>query len=397
MIVTLDQLLFREDAAQRLLGFRLVLAANERCHVLLTDPLWEADVADQPINRWLSGLPPDLMDAVQKTLEEGVDEASNMSASVAGILVKPTSTSRWEEGVLSPDDALRLMQTPLWLVLENGRNDLQFLRRILERKDRDTLDKHLDEGRVEVPLGGGTGEVKLFLENLATLPSTPTLSRETTSWIRRLRSWAMFDRDAQANDPRLPSRTSESLRELCAGMARPWPFPGNQLGRRTIENYLPFEALDRWANGGDDSAQRRQRVEAFKSSNFGGRRRACFAMKEGFVKDVAQSVREEFKHRDHPGHKLKIRWVQADKLPAAFKSKPRRRGRRLEDSELPTVFQGLQNTAFRVCLTRGFGTKIAELYADTDVDDIWFHRVFAEDPAARVWREGLIESLWGVL
>ena len=397
MIVTLDQLLFREDAAQRLRGLRLVLTANERRHVLLTDPLWEADAEDQPINRWLSELSPELTEAVHKILEEGVDEASNIGASVAGVHVKAIAISQWEDGVLSPEDALRLMQTPLWLVLENGRNDLQFLRRIVEKKDRDALDKHLADGRVEVPLGGGTGEVKRFLENLATLPSTPTVSRETTSWIRRLRSWAMFDRDAHSSDPREPSKTSESLRELCAGMTRPWPFPGNQLGRRTIENYLPFEALDRWANCGDNSAQRRQQVEAYKSSDFGGLRRACFAMKDGFVKDIAQTVREEFKHRDHLGHKLKIRWLQADKLPATLKSKPRPRNRWLEESELPAVFRGVQKGAFRHRLTRGFGAKIAELYADKDVDDIWFRRVFAEDPAARAWRERLVESLWGVL
>ncbi len=397
MIVTLDQLLFREGAAQRLRGLRLVLAANERRHVLLTDPLWEPDAADQLINRWLSELPPELMDAVQKTLEAGLDEAAKMGASVARIRVEQTSTSQWENGVLSPDDALRLMQTPLWLVLENGRNDLQFLRRILEKKDRKALDDHFAEGRIDVPLGGGTGELKLFLENLATLPGAPSMSRETTSWIRRLRSWVMFDRDARPDDPRLPSSMSESLREVCAGMTRPRPFPGHQLGRRTIENYLPFEALYHWANSGNDTVQRRQRVEAFKSNDFGELRRACFAMKDGFVKDVAQAVREELKQRKRPERKLKMRWVHEAKLPVTLESKPRRRVRWIEESELPVVFQGLQNVAFRHRLNRGFGEQSAELYANMEVADRWFHRVFTEDPAARTWREELVESLWSVL
>jgi hypothetical protein len=115
------------------------------------------------------------------------------------------------------------------------------------------------------------------------------------------------------------------------------------------------------------------------------------------MKDVAQTVREEFKHRDHLGHKLKIRWLQADKVPANLKSKPRPRSRRLEESELPAVFRGVPNAAFRHRLKCGFGAKIAELYADKDVDDVWFRRVFAEDPAAWAWRERLVESLWGVL
>ncbi len=130
-----------------------------------------------------------------------------------------------------------------------------------------------------------------FLQNLATVPGMPTQSKETTTWIRRLRSWVMFDRDAHPDDPAQPSATSETLRDLCALMTRPRAFPGHQLGRRTIENYLPPEALSTWAESGDARPERRGRVAAFNSTDFGAARRACFAMKYGFVKLMSLSGR----------------------------------------------------------------------------------------------------------
>lgn len=414
MIVTLDRHLFEPTAPARMRCLRLVLAADERRHVLLTDPAWDRGADDHPVQQCLARMDNGVVEFVSNVLEASLDDAADMGLSVARIRVEPMAASRWEDGVLSPEDALRLMQTPLWLVLENGRNDLQFLRRILEKKDRDALDEHLAEGRIEVPLGGGTGELKLFLENLATLPSTRSDARQTTNWIRRLRSWVMFDRDAheardgrggkaptKPNDPRLPSATSENLRALCAEMTRPRPFPGYQLGRRTIENYLPIHALSAWAEAGDgpERTRRRAQVEAFMSSDFGEERRACFAMKEGLVKDVASTVREELGQRGHKQRKLKNRagWVHEAKLPAAQRTKLRTRVRWLEDAELPAVFQGMKDAALRRRLERGFGSKIAELFGDfKDCQDEWFQDVFKADPDKK-WRTALVESLWAVL
>ena len=218
MIVTLDQRLFERRPSPlfepRLLPLRFVLAANKHSHVLLTDPEWDASDASQPVQLWLNEQSKEIRDAGEKELERGLNEAANMGASVARIRVEPIVASRWEDGKLSPDDALRLMETPLWLMLENGRNDLEFVRRILGVNDRAALNEHLAAGRVEVPPSGGTGELKLFLKRLAALPAKPLLPGDIASWFRRLRTWVMFDRDAHPNDPRRPSKTSEDMREL---------------------------------------------------------------------------------------------------------------------------------------------------------------------------------------
>ncbi|WP_437296546.1 hypothetical protein [Sorangium sp. So ce426] len=320
-----------------------------------------------------------------------------MAAHAAKLRVQPIAESRWEDGVLTPEDALRAMYTPLWLALENGRNDLQFLRRILEGRDRAELDRCIAEGLVEIPLGGGTGELAAFLTRLKEPDGA-------TGWIRRLRSWAMFDRDAHPSDRRLPSKESEDLHGHVAAMQKPWPFPGHQLGRRTIENYLPFEALDMWVEGGKghDRTRRRQQVEAFKSADFGPTRRACFSMKDGFEKDVAQEVRDELNQRKEKQYKLKRqrRQLLPRNPPQNQRAIARPTVRWLKETELPVVFQGMQNEAFRNRLNRGFGRNIADLYCedeDTKIDDIWFHRVFELDPAAQAWRKRLVESLWSVL
>jgi len=402
MIVTLDQRLFVQGTLGVVRGLSFVISAEERCHVLLTDPLWDPEDESQPIQKWLTALSGEAVEAVRASLDRGLDEAANASKSVARVRVEPLVASRWEDGVLSPADALRLMQTPLWLVLENGRNDLQFLLRILDRRDRVFLEEHLAEGRVEVPVGGGTGELKVFLEDLATLPAVQSGARQTTGWIRRLRSWVMFDRDAHHEDPAQPSSLSETLRLLCASMTRPRPFPGHQLGRRTIENYLPVKALEFWAENAQTSGSKRrlrQMVWAFSSLEFGEIRRACFAMKEGLVKDVAPAVREDLKRRKLKQMKLKRHpsWFTEDQLRSVLKRRSKTRERWLEETELPAVFRGMRDPVLLRSLNRGFGDRVAELYGDRDLDDACFNRVFIDDSVAKAWREGLVESLRAVL
>ncbi|WP_437927159.1 hypothetical protein WMF37_50425 [Sorangium sp. So ce291] len=395
MIVTVDRRLFQQGLLALVRCLRFVFAASTREHVLLTDPVWDAEDDTHPVRVWLNALSSEVQEAVQNELERSLDKAATMTAHAARLRVEPIAESRWDAGVLTPEDALRAMYTPLWLALENGRNDLEFLRRILERHDRAELDKHIAEGLVEIPLGGGTGELAAFLARLKKPDGA-------TSWIRRLRSWAMFDRDAHSSDPRQPSATSEKLRDHVVSMQKPWPFPGHQLGRRTIENYLPFEALDKWAEDGreSDRTRRRQQVEAFKSADFGSARRACFNMKEGFEKDVAQEVRDELSQRRKEQYKLKRqrRQLLPRNAPANHRAIARPAVRWLKETELPVVFQGMQNEAFRNRLNRGFGTAIAALYReDSEIDDVWFHRVFDGDPAAQAWRKQLVESLWSVL
>ncbi|NNB98452.1 hypothetical protein HI113_31610 [Corallococcus exiguus] len=371
MIFTLSQYLFQDGIVSAALKLSIFLAGSQRYHVLQIDPPWDEADQTQPLQAWLKQLSAPLGSAVRTVLDASLDELANMGTSVRRVRVEPILESRWRDGVLSPNDALRLMWTPLWLVLENGRTDLQFLRRILEMPDREALDERLADGRIEVPLGGGTGELKWFLEELATLPtSSHNAAQGATGWIRRLRSWIMFDKDAHSTDRDAPSKDSSNLRTLCEGMTTPFPFPGHQLCRRTIENYLPFEALHAWAeSGGNKSKTRRKKVNAFVSNQFGASRRACFAMKDGLLKDSPKEIRD------------------ACKIDTT---------RELIDTEVDKVFHGIQDPKIRNRLRTGFGKDIGELYSNRSIGDQFFWAVFTNDPAALEWRKRIIDSLWEV-
>jgi hypothetical protein len=374
MIVTLDHRLFAPGPPAAVRCLQFVFAAQMRQHVLVVDPPWDASDSTHPVQSWLNKQPTEVRETIEKELESGYDEAANMGSHVARIRVENIAASRWESGILAPDDALRTMHTPLWLALENGRNDLQFLRRILERRDREALDTHLAEGRVEVPLGGGTGELQMFLEGLSAIPNSPG---HATAWIRRLRSWVMFDRDALPGDPVRPSEVSDKLLSLCRSMSKPWPYSGTQLGRRTIENYLPLEVLDLWAaSTRKHQAVRRKLVQAFKSKDFGDMRRSCFDMKKGLSKDV---------NPEKTSKKCEC-FVQKSRLPAF-----------IQESRLPGVFQNINRDEFRNALNGGFGKDIANYYGDRTCQDDWFWAVFRADPAAHAWRSRLVDSLWNVL
>lgn len=373
MIVTVQQAVFED----RLTGLHFIFAANLMQHALLTDPVWDEQDSTQPLTRWarcwgtaVGGLNAGglLEEALRDTLEYGASELAAAGSRTPMVSVVSNELTRWEDGVLSPADGLRLMLTPLWLVLENGRNDFQFLRAVLDPATRRRLDWALADGVVDVPLGGGTGELKHFLTALATAPLSVSGSAVTRDWIRRLRSWVMFDHDADPNDRTQPSRQSQELKGLCLGMAKPFRYPGNQLGRRTIENYLPFESLHGWVQQSRRAqrAPRRRLLDLFKSQRFGAQRRACFAMKDGLKKDLqSDDARARWKRGN----------VQAGDFDQLFRD--------------PAVLAEL------LALRIGFGSEVAGQFASADPR--WIEGVFDCDPAAQRWREGVIESLRGVL
>jgi hypothetical protein len=367
MIVTLDQTLFSEEWSFWE-AYSFVEAARRGEHVLLTDPVWDPAENDQPVVRWLNVMDAALVARFEAALRAGLDANANISRDTLAVRIAPLTESDWGRGELTPEDGLRVLSSPLWLALENGRNDLSFLRRILPQRDRHELDKRLGDGRVEVPLGGGTGELKHFLQSLKNLPRRASSPLDTTRWVRRLRSLVLFDKDAAPGDATVPFRDSATLSALCQGMTQPRPFPGHQLGRRTIENYLPFEALRLWAAAGrgPDRKKRREKVDAFEATAFGAERRACYAMKKGLSKD------------------------------AHGKEARKREARRASLTELPPPFQGLTSSQDVEALWEGFGDDIAGLFSNPEADDRWFWGVFDKDPAAKAWRASVIESLWAV-
>lgn len=243
-------------------------------HQILTNPLVDLNSEDPVTNNftnWLSSLPGSLREDILFALELG-QEALVEGKPKEEIEVTSREESDWNASPpqLTVQDARRLLDRSLHLLVENARNDRQFLKTIFKRLlGADywrPLRKAIDEKWIHYEHGGGLGSMKNAIAENADDP------------VDRLRTWVMFDSDA----PKLgaPSRQSEALRKLCEDKN----IDHHQLQRRAIENYLPIGALRASTSSisGPAKTKRRQKVEAF--DNLSRDQQHHFNLKRGFRK-----------------------------------------------------------------------------------------------------------------
>ncbi|XXT22388.1 hypothetical protein WME94_12590 [Sorangium sp. So ce429] len=169
-------------------------------------------------------------------------------------------------------EALDLLQRPYRILVENGFTDRAFLLSMSDRATREFLEERISRDWIEAEHCGGLGELEKRAKEVRRHVAT------------RMRCSALFDGDAMR--PGEPSSKSESIRRLC--------YPDvhhHQLDRRTIENYLPRAALDRWCQlaQGRTRLERRAQVEALFALRED--QRAHYNMKEGFEKDAPNAHR----------------------------------------------------------------------------------------------------------
>ncbi|MBK7758946.1 MAG: hypothetical protein IPI35_21625 [Deltaproteobacteria bacterium] len=110
------------------------------------------------------------------------------------------AASDWRTLQLTLADALALVQEPLHLYLENGRNDLRVCEALCQPNDRQTLSRLEDAPARLFEPGGGTGELEVRLKRLAEKPALGDVE------LRRLwKTWVMFGKDAGPDDATAPS------------------------------------------------------------------------------------------------------------------------------------------------------------------------------------------------
>jgi hypothetical protein len=274
VIVTLDEAVFAA-AKEPLLLLSILHHGFEGRHIILTDPLFKRS-GTSAVNAWLAARDPLVRDAAEQALFRSLN-AYNGAVSRAELRVEDRQKSHWkgQPPQLTPEDATRLLALPLLLVLEDRNADKHFLRCVLPSPRRDKLREALERGWVRAEHGGGLGNMKNYVEGLRDEPA------------ERMRVWLLFDSDSQ--QPKLPSRDSEELRKVCAGDS----LPHHQLQRRSIENYLPPEALWHWAGQrrGVPGTKLQRVVQAFEAMPPGDRHHV--AMKDMFDGDIARLFREE--------------------------------------------------------------------------------------------------------
>ncbi len=369
MRVLIDQELFGRPAAFSLAFLEVFALAREGRHTLLTRPVL-ADDKDSPVGAWLNKLPGPVAKQILLVLEQALQSAAGLPADTATITI--AETDDWRRGQLAVPHALRLLRMPLGLLLEHRRTDLRFLLALAPPTQRRQLQGALDAGWIEVLNGGGLGDMTALIEELSD-PSAVTLGQRA----RLMRLWVMFDRDSDPADRARPSPDSERLRRLCrqvstdAGWA--WPLSHYQLGRRSIENYLPEGLLRFWQQDaqGKRFTKRRKTLEAL-----------C----------------ELRKTRPDVARQYNMKYGLARDLPDEARKQVSEQRRDVRDNEVDPLFMGLSDEA-RTALRDGLGSRIADLFDwDPGGHEDAFRAEFERNRGAdEPTREAILNSLFARL
>jgi hypothetical protein len=264
LIVTIEDEVFASPANRLDLLSVFQLGAQRR-HWVQTDPLYP--MPGSALERWLESLSnEDIQSEVKMALKIGLEQDARSRSADISIRIGRYPHPRWTSSppLLPLDQALRFLQKPLRLLVENRHNDGAFIRAVAPSSVRKELEKALENDWIEIEHGGGA-DMKKRLEMV-----TPQ---------EAMRLWALSDSDAR--EPGHPSSFQETLRKLCQqqGVAH------HLLQRRASENYLPVQALEAWVYSGAKSHQsaRRNTVKTF--ARLRPEQRHHYNMKEGFAGD----------------------------------------------------------------------------------------------------------------
>jgi hypothetical protein len=314
MILYLDEDVFASPRASTLGLLAVFHACFEGRHALITDPPFVAG-ASPVIDGWLQTLPEPLRLEVGLVLDEGPRARSQRTATAqvaAAMRIGDVAASDFRNTppTVSLSDAVRIVQTPLRLLLENSRNDGAFLRKIAHPDYRSKLLQALEERWVELENGGGIGELTHRVKGAAKDPRD------------HMRLWVMVDSDAR--EPGVPSEQSARVVRACQRVARPGPIPVWRLERRSIENYIPVRALFAWAEleAGEEKTRLRRCADAF--SKLTEPQRAHYNMKEGLLRDLPKARRAWYEQ-----HGADV--IDAAELSPLFARLPEETRRRLHD------------------------------------------------------------------
>jgi len=216
---------------------------------------------------WLHHLDAEIRDEWLKMISIGWTLAER-HPSFHEIEVDAITASRWSDPTptLTLEDALDLLHRSYRILLENGYSDRSFFMSLCSLDQIEFLQKRLAMDWVEFEHCGGNHHIE-------------RRAKEIRKHRRLyLRFSALFDGDGL--EPRVPSKRSQSVKIACGSDVH-----HHQLLRRSIENYLPKSALERWAmqKTGNQKKKRERIVRAlFKLTS---EQRAHYNMKDGFNQD----------------------------------------------------------------------------------------------------------------
>ena len=238
---------------------------------------------------WDTGREPDI-----KALEEStwVRDQGRQGKKLREMLVKSIGREAWAlrphgrrvrvtlqpdgEGELSPEDATRLAEEPMIVLVENRNSDGAFLARVMIELDKPlhkySKDWVKDEGPVRFDSMGGKGEMSKEVE------------RRTRGRRYRPRLVAIIDSDRKGPNESA-SDDARKLQRTCAKEKVPcWVH-----AKREAENYLPRVLLAERPDAGPDHARR---VEAW--DRLTDDQKNFFDMKHGIPREPTAAEEELF-------------------------------------------------------------------------------------------------------
>ena len=196
------------------------------------------------LNTWLSGMAEplkaelcDIVGIVGRVSSGSADEAR---FPVACVSIRDNYANLRDMPAFAPGHAIRFMNQPLSILVENMINDANFLLRCAPRIWREALNQWQATGRLRFENAGGNGTELAILREFS--QDTVALSRTglpASAW--KLRHFLVYDHDGASAER--PGDGAKALAKECrnAGLTG----RHHMLQRRKQENYCPKEALEK--------------------------------------------------------------------------------------------------------------------------------------------------------
>jgi hypothetical protein len=354
-------------------------------HGVITDPIYVPGGEHGLLERWLVGRSAYEAEAFRSVLTKGLLQARVARNQVTWdrnhdpprfhlpgplqVRIERRTESDWTARKFTVADAADLLLEPVHLLVENRRTDLSFVVHLADPTNRKTLTECLKPPSRIQKVGGGSGELQAWLEELLTGDQTPD------KWRRVLRGWVLFDRDAGTQDTREPSKNALDIMALCKRVVD--SYGGGLsficLGRREIESYVPDGGLATAAT--DRQKLFVDRVIAWRARE--DRKEWAWAvdLKKGFHGDLRPAWSAGLSDADRDA-------IKKDEQP-------------LQPQMLKAPFDGCSSAEIDE-MKRGLGDKLgARLRAEGDPPD-WaldFATEYDRGPADQVRRSMFVQSL----
>lgn len=228
MIVILEDSFFCSPACYQQVSF-IACLENSR-HSLLPE-----NVTGAVYKAWKQSAPKDVSDVVEALVQRAIRQLSVPASKMLGrIRVKASGSDDWINSPpsLLPSTALKVLQHPVYVFLENNHADKNFFQSFMSPGERRQFAERCERDSIRLIHGGGLGDLKRQMRDIA---------GQMDVKIRPYLCLVLIDSDAL--EPGKPSGTSQGVIEAAKELGLTACY---QLARRSIENYLTDNALSMW-------------------------------------------------------------------------------------------------------------------------------------------------------